>query len=345
MANESTVKSAPPVAPGGSPDPLPRLHVAPGPHLSNSAFTTRRMMMDVLIALAPVLAVSLWIFRWYAVLQVGICMASCMVAEWLFARWRGRRAPLTDLSTTVTGVILGLSLPWSAPWYVGAVASFVAIGLGKAVFGGLGQNIFNPAMVGRAFVMISFASVMGATSYMRPGSSLEVLTQATPLTAAKEAVEVDLPGLWLMFLGNINGSLGETSALACLLGGFYLCWRRSASGETALSVLLGAALVAGVANLVDPETPLTVLHHLVGGSLFFGAFFIATDPVTSPLTRRGKVVYGIGIGVLVVLFRLFSNYPEGVVFAVLLMNAMVPLINRWLVPLPLGGTRSEGKSR
>jgi electron transport complex protein RnfD len=303
------------------------------------------MMMDVLIAMAPALAVSLWIFRWYAVLQVSICVASCMVAEWLFARWRGRRAPLRDLSTTVTGVILGLSLPWSAPWYVGAVASFVAIGLGKAVFGGLGQNIFNPAMVGRAFVMISFASVMGATSYMRPGSSLEVLTQATPLTAAKEAVEVDLPGLWLMFLGNINGSLGETSALACLLGGSFLCWRRSASGETALSVLLGAALVAGVANLVDPETPLTVLHHLVGGSLFFGAFFIATDPVTSPLTRRGKVIYGIGIGVLVVLIRLFSNYPEGVVFAVLLMNAMVPLINRWLVPLPLGGTRSEGKSR
>ena len=320
---------------------MPSLHVAPGPHLSNSAFTTRRMMMDVLIGLAPVLIASVVVFRWYAVLQVGICVASCLVAEWLFALWRGRRAPLADLSTTVTGVILGLSLPWSAPWYVGMVASFVAIGLGKAVFGGLGQNIFNPAMVGRAFVMISFASVMGATSYLRPGASLEILTQATPLTAAKEAVGVELPGLWLMFLGNVNGSLGETSALACLVGGLFLCWRRSASWEIPASVLAGAAVVAGLANLINPTTPLTVLHHLVGGSLVFGAFFIATDPVTSPLTRLGKVIFGLGIGFLVVVIRLFSNYPEGVVFAVLLMNAMVPLVNRWVVPVPLGGARSE----
>ena len=345
MANVSPTRSAPGAGSGVSSDPLPSLHVAPGPHLSNRGFTTRRMMLDVLYALAPVLAAGLWIFRWYAVLQVSICVGSCLMAEWLFSRWRGRQAPLADLSAVVTGVILGLSLPWSAPWYVGAVGSFIAVGLGKAVFGGLGQNIFNPAMVGRAFVMISFASVMGATSYMQPDSSLEILTQATPLTAAKEAVGVELPGLWLMFLGNVNGSLGETSALACLLGGLYLGWRRSASWETALSVLLGAAVVAGIANLVDPETPLTVLHHLVGGSLFFGAFFIATDPVTSPLTRRGKVVFGVGIGVLVVLIRLFSNYPEGVVFAVLLMNAMVPLINRWMVPLPLGATRGEGRKQ
>jgi electron transport complex protein RnfD len=268
-------------------------------------------------------------------------VAGCLIAEWLFALWRGRRAPIADLSTAVTGVILGLSLPWSAPWYVGLVASFVAIGLGKAVFGGLGQNIFNPAMVGRAFVMISFASVMGATSYVRPGATIEILTQATPLTAAKEAAGADLPGLWIMFLGNINGSLGETSVLACLLGGLYLCWRRSASWETPLSVLAGAVLVAGLANLINPETPLTVLHHLLGGSLVFGAFFIATDPVTSPLTRRAKVAYGLSIGALVILIRLFSNYPEGVVFAVLLMNAMVPLINRWMVPLPLGAIRKK----
>lgn len=332
MVNELASQSA---------DSPPRLHVAPGPHLSDTALTTRRMMVDVLIGLAPVFAMSLAIFRWYAVLQVSLCVASCLVAEWLFALWRVRQAPLSDLSAAVTGVILGLSLPWSAPWYVGVVASFVAIGLGKAVFGGLGQNIFNPAMVGRAFVMISFASVMGATSYVRADASLSILTQATPLSAAKEAVGVDLPGLWIMFLGNTNGSLGETSALACLLGGLYLCWRRSASWETPLSVLLGAVLVAGLANLIDPHTPLTVLHHLVGGSLFFGAFFIATDPVTSPLTLRGKVVYGIGIGGLVILIRLFSNYPEGVVFAVLLMNSMVPLINRWMVPLPLGGALTE----
>jgi electron transport complex protein RnfD len=341
MAIESPPQSVPPSGPGAAQEVAPRLHVAPGPHLSNSAFTTRRMMTDVLIGLAPVVAMSLVVFHWFAVLQISICVAGSLVAEWLFALWRGRRAPLADLSAVVTGVILGLSLPWSAPWYVGVVAAFVAIGLGKAVFGGLGQNIFNPAMVGRAFVMISFASVMGASAYVRPGSTLEVLTQATPLTAAKEAVGTELPGLWLMFLGNVNGSLGETSAMACLLGGLYLCWRRAASWETVVSVLLGAVVVAGVANLVNPESPLTVLQHLAGGSLVFGAVFIATDPVTSPLTRRGKVAFGLGIGVLVVLIRLFSNYPEGVVFAVLLMNALVPLINRWLVPSPLGATRNQ----
>ena len=287
MSQPSATPAARPVEPGTSASAEPRLHVAPGPHLSNQAFTTRRMMFDVLLGLAPVFLMALLVFRWYAVLQVSICVAGCLIAEWLFALWRGRRAPIADLSTAVTGVILGLSLPWSAPWYVGLVASFVAIGLGKAVFGGLGQNIFNPAMVGRAFVMISFASVMGATSYVRPGATIEILTQATPLTAAKEAAGADLPGLWIMFLGNINGSLGETSVLACLLGGLYLCWRRSASWETPLSVLAGAVLVAGLANLINPETPLTVLHHLLGGSLVFGAFFIATDPVTSPLTRRG----------------------------------------------------------
>ena len=185
--------------------PAPRLHVAPGPHLSASSLTTRRMMLDVLLGLLPVMAMALVVFHWYALLQVGICVVGCLAAESLFAGWRGRRASLGDLSAVVTGVILGLSLPWSAPWYVGLVASFVAIGLGKAVFGGLGQNIFNPAMVGRAFVMISFASVMGATSYVRSDAPLQILTQATPLTAAKEAAGTDLPGLWLMFLGNTNG--------------------------------------------------------------------------------------------------------------------------------------------
>ncbi len=319
----------------------PKLHVAPGPHLSSRASTTRRMMRDVLIGLAPVVGMSLVVFRWYAVVQIGICVSSCLIAEVLFDAWRGRHSSLSDLSTAVTGAILGLSLPWSAPWYVGVVASFVAVGLGKAVFGGLGQNIFNPAMVGRAFVMISFASVMGAAAYVRPGASPSVLTQATPLTAAKQAAGVDLPGLWPMFLGHTNGSLGETSVLACLIGGLYLCWRRAASWETPLGVLTGALVVAGAANLVQPHTPLTVLHHLVGGSLVFGAFFIATDPVTSPLTLRGKLIYGFGIGALVIVIRLFSNYPEGVVFAVLLMNATVPLINRWMIPRPLGAAAQE----
>jgi electron transport complex protein RnfD len=199
----------------------------------------------------------------------------------------------------------------------------------------LGQNIFNPAMVGRAFVMISFASVLGATAYVRAGTELGIVTQATPLTAAKEAA-VAVPELWPLFLGNVNGSLGETSALACILGGLYLCIRRSAAWEIPVSVVGGAAVVAGLANVLNPETPLTVLHHLTAGALLFGAVFIATDPVSSPLVPKGRIIFGLGVGVLIVFIRLFSNYPEGVVFAVLLMNSAAPLINRWTVPQPFG---------
>lgn len=323
--------------PSPSPVRVQPLHVAPGPHAVAAGTTARRMMLDVLIALAPVLAMAIWVFRWYAVFQVALAVASCLAAEELFARMRGRRAPLDDLSAAVTGAIFGLSLPWSAPWHVAVIGSFAAIGLGKAVYGGLGQNLFNPAMVGRAFVMVAFASSLSGAAYTRPEASLLVLTQATPLSAAKEAAGAALPGLWPLLLGTVNGSLGETSVLACLLGGVYLCVRRAASWEIPLAVLGGASAAAALHNLLAPATPLTVFHHLAAGALLFAAVYIATDPVSSPLTRRGKAIYGAGIGILIVLIRVLSSYPEGVVFAVLLMNAGVPLINRATIPTPFGG--------
>lgn len=330
-------KKAVPRRPAKNAPAGPPLHVAPGPHLTSRDLTTRRMMIDVLVGLAPVAGMAVFVFRQYAVLQVAICIATCLVAERLFERWRGRASTLDDLSAVVTGAILGLSLPWSAPWYVGVVGSVIAIGIAKTVFGGLGQNLFNPAMVGRAFVMVSFASALGGTAYVRSDAALEILTQATPLTVAKEAAGTHLPSLWPLFVGNVNGSLGETSAIACIVGGLYLCWRRSAAWQIPAGLIAAAAVLAGLVNLLRPEASLTVLHHLAGGSLLFGAFFIATDPVTSPLTARGRAVYGVGIGLLVILIRLLSSYPEGVVFAVLLMNATVPLINRWTIPVPLGG--------
>lgn len=325
------------------------LQVAPGPH-AVAGVTTRWMMADVLIGLTPVVLMAMWQFGRYALVQLVICVVSCAVAEALFDALRGRRARLSNLSAVVTGAILALSLPWSAPAYVGFVGSFVAIGVAKAAFGGLGQNIFNPAMVGRAFVMISFASVLGATAYVQPGAALAIVTQATPLTVAKSAA-ASIPELWPLFLGTVNGSLGETSAVACLLGGLYLFVRRSAAWEAPVGVIAGASLVAAAANLLNPDTPLTLLHHLTAGSLLFGAVFIVTDPVTTPLTPRGRFVFGLGVGALVIFIRLFSSYPEGVVFAVLLMNAVVPLINRWSVPLPFGrtaphdATAAEGRAR
>ncbi len=308
--------------------------VSPAPHLTDRALTTRRMMLDVLIALAPVVGVSVYVFRWYAVLQLGICIVSCLVAEAIYTAMRRRPVTLGDLSAVVTGAILALSLPGTAPWYVGAIGSFAAVGIGKVVFGGLGQNIFNPAMVGRAFVMIAFPAALGASGYVLESSAVEAITQATPLTAAKQLGQTT--SLSALFLGTTNGSLGETSAIACLIGGLYLCIRGTGSWQIPAGIIITAGVLFGVADWVDPQD-WTMLHHLLGGALLFGAFFIATDPVSSPLTAKGKWIFAVGVGALVVLMRIFSGYPEGVMFSVLLMNAIVPLINRWTVPRPVGG--------
>lgn len=312
--------------------------VAPSPHISDTSLTTKGMMIDVLIGLAPVMIMSIIVFGWYAVIQVGICLVTALITESIFTRMTGKPVPIGDFSAVITAMILGFSLPWSAPWYVAVIGTTVAIGIGKVVFGGLGQNIFNPAMVGRAFVMLSFARVLGTGAYVRATETLDVVTRATPMAAAKEAAGTmaDLPSLWPLFLGTHNGSIGETSALACLIGGLYLCWRRSASWEIPVGVIGSVIVFAGFANLIN-LTDLSILHHLFGGALLLGAFFIATDPVTSPLSPKGKLWFGVGIGFFVMLIRVFSGYPEGVMFAVLLMNSAVPLINQWTIPRPVGG--------
>ena len=313
----------------------PALHIAPGPHTFSSSLTTRRLLVDVLLALIPVLAVSLYVFRLYAAIQLAICVVSALVAEAAFTAMRGKKITLGDGSAIVTGAILAFSLPARAPWYVGAVGAVVAIGIGKVIFGGLGQNIFNPAMLGRAFSMIAFPAAVGASAYVLKDCPVDGLTQATPLTALKQLGQST--GLLPLFLGTTNGSIGETSALACLLGGGYLCLRRTASWEIPAGVIAAVAAIGGVIQLLHPGTGWTVLHELSGGALLFGAFFIATDPVSSPLTPRGKFIFGLGVGALVMLIRKLSGYPEGVMFSVLIMNALVPLMNRWTIPTPVGG--------
>ena len=325
--NSQTTTSEPSAA-------VPVIHVSPSPHLSNQALTTQRIMLDVVIGLLPVVLMALYVFRLYAVKQLAICVVGCLAAEALFTKMRGRSLPLKDCSAVVTGIILALSLPGPAPWYVGVIASFVAIGIGKTIFGGVGMNLFNPAMVGRAFVMIAFASVLAAAGYQDAGSVVDAVTQATPMDTFKQT-GVATP-LSALFFGLTNGSLGETSALACLIGGLFLCIRRTASWEMPVGVILSVTVFGGIANLINPDAAWTVLHHLLGGSLLFGAFFIATDPVSSPLTPKGKFIFGLGVGALIMLLRLFSGYPEGVMFAVLLMNGLTPLINRWTIPQPLG---------
>jgi electron transport complex protein RnfD len=341
--------------------PTPRFGVAPAPHIRQPGLSTRGVMMDVLIALAfPVLAATVvpalkgdFIFCLQAVRQIVICSIACLVAEGLFTRMRGRRVTLGDGSALVTGLILGLSLPASAPSYVGVIGGAVAIGIGKVCFGGLGQNIFNPAMVGRAFVMIAFAAVLAAPAYQVAACGTGLMTQATPLTgAAADFGWIDL------LLGNHNGSIGEISTVACLLGGIYLCLRRVAAWEIPVALLVAMTILSFASYslslaapwlvAVKPAWGYTVQHHLLSGSVVFGACFIATDPVTSPMTRKGRIIFGILVAGLVWMLRLVSSYPEGVMFAVLIGNACVPLINRFTVPTPVGGPlptkRAEGGS-
>ena len=319
-----------------------RLDVAPGPHVTGGGLTTRRMMIDVLLGLAPVVIMALVKFQHYAAVQLGICVATAVGTEIVLNLLRRRPATVGDFSAAVTGIILALSLPGTAPWYVGVLGSFVAIFLGKFVFGGLGANIFNPAMVGRAFVTLTFIGAMGAGGYVKADSTLHIVTQATPLTAAKQMNQ----GTPLMDLvtGDHNGSLGEGCAWACLAGGLYLVIRRTASWQIPLFMLLSIAVLGGLAQWWRPQSPWTLLHQLIGGATLFGAFFIATDPVTSPLTSAGKCIFGAAIGALVITMRLFSGYPEGVMFSVLIMNSLSPLINRWTIPTPVGGPSPAPKA-
>ena len=310
------------------------LEVSPSPHIADSSFTTRRMMADVIIGLIPVMGMAIYVFHFYVIKQMLICLFTCLAAEAVFIKMRNRPFSLTDLSAAVTGLILGLSLPVTAPWYVGVIASVFAIGIGKVIFGGLGMNIFNPAMAGRAFVMIAFASLMAASGYVDPKIGIDAITQATPLTAFKQMGSAT-PLSNLVF-GFVNGSPGEISAIACIIGGLYLCARRTASWEIPAGIILMAAIISGLAGLFGQGVLWTIGYHLFSGALLFGAFFIATDPVTSPITPVGKFIFGVGIGFFVMIIRLFSGYPEGVMFAVLLMNAVTPLINRWTIPSAMG---------
>lgn len=335
------------------PETGPTLHVAPSPHIQDRSNTTRRMMLDVLIAMIPLAVAATIFFDGWAWYQLGICIGSCLAAETLLTLMRRQRPTLGDFSAVVTGGILAFSLPWNAPWYVGVIGSFVAIGLGKAIFGGGGVNLFNPAMVGRAFVMLSFAGAVGAPAYVQDVQDnpfhehVEVISGATPMTALAEdhAVTPLADLLW----GNTYGSLGETSAVACLLGGAYLLIRRTADWRIPAGVLIATTFIAalislhavantggGVMGFLGDTQHWGLLHELLGGALLFGAFYIATDPVSSPVTGKGKFLFGLGVGAFIMLIRKLSNYPEGVMFAILLMNAVTPLVNRWTIPKPLG---------
>ena len=332
---------------------LSDIRVSPAPHISGR-FSTRSVMVDVIIGLAPAMAAAGYYFRMHAPILIATCVISCVATEWLCNIIRKKPNSLDDFSAVVTGLILALSLPPGLPVWTAVIGGIFSIAIGKMVFGGLGANIFNPAMVGRTFLTVSFGVLM--TSWTVPATInpsmpavaqenvLNERTQATPLAWSKLAIKNKLGAdiysekqFSSTFMGNVGGSLGETSVIALLLGGIYLLIRRTISFHIPLAVLSAAFVFAGIAYLVDSYTYVQPFYHLTSGGLLLCAFFIATDPVTAPLTRRGMWIFGIGVGTLTMLIRIVGEYPEGVMFSVLLMNAVTPLIDRFFRKIPSGG--------
>ncbi len=345
------------------------LEVSSSPHLQDES-TSRRVMLEVAIGTLPAAGMAIYLFRGSALAVLFSCLVAGMGTEWIFNAVRKKTQTILDGSALVTCLILALSLPPTFPWWGCVIGSAVAIGVAKMLFGGLGTNIFNPAMVGRAFLMACFGMLMTTwvisapqypdyeTSAQEQGIQVDAVTQPTPLALAKQVIKdahdpdkaeeekqtsATVNGkINSMFIGNISGSVGETSALLWLLGGLFLLWRRTITFHIPLAVLGSALAMATGAWLINSEVYPNPLVHLCGGGLMMCAFFIATDPVSCPLSKSGRVIFGIGVGVLIMLIRLIGGYPEGVMYAVLLMNSMTPLLDRWTKPTPLGGHVKKG---
>jgi len=320
-----------------------RFIVSASPHV-HSGQDVRSIMRDVILALLPGLLVGIWYFGIDAVRVLALAVLGCLACEWVMNRLLGRKNTVGDLSAALTGILLAMNLPSGSPWWLVLAGSLVAIVLGKAIYGGLGYNPFNPALVARVFLLISFPVQM--TRWVvpaGPGTGFDAATGATPLGAAKEAVglgrslsEANIPGPGDLLLGNVGGSFGEVSAVALLLGGVYLMFRGIIRWQIPVGFIGTVVVVTGIPYLVAPERYLDPLTHVLAGGLMLGAIFMATDMVTSPVTRKGMLIFGIGCGVLTGVIRMWGGYPEGVSFAILLMNAVTPLIDRYTKPRVFG---------
>lgn len=308
----------------------PEFIVSGSPHIGTNR-SIQKVMINVICALIPALACSIYFFGARAAAVVATTITGCMLTEYLTSRFMlGIRHTLTDGSAFLTGLLLGMSLPSSIPYPIAIAGSVFAIGVGKTAFGGLGQNIFNPALVGRVFLLISFPAEM--TTWPLPLNS-DGITGATILSAIKESgFDISSIDLGQMAIGNIGGSLGEIGSIALLAGGAYLIIRRIIKWHIPVSVLATAAFAA----LLSGENPAI---ELLSGGMILGAVFMATDYVTSPMTRGGMLIYGIAIGLITFIIRHYGSYPEGISFAILIMNGCTPLINRWTKPRIFGERR------
>ena len=321
---------------------MKKLLVSASPHIHSSE-TTTGVMGDVIISLLPALVMAVVWFGSRALVLTAVCIGTAVLAEWVSRRVMKRPNTLGDLSAVVTGLILALNLPATLPLWMAAIGSIVAIVVVKQMFGGIGQNFVNPAMTARIILMVSFPTAMARwTAPLASAWSADAVTTATPMASLAASsggnLSADLPSLWQMLVGYHGGSMGEVCALALLVGGLYLIIRR------VISPIIPTAYIGTVAvwMLLAGHGDLRfVAYELLGGGLLLGAFFMATDYATSPITAKGKWIFGIGCGIITSVIRLYGSLPEGVSFSIILMNILVPHIERLTLPRAFGAEKEK----
>lgn len=329
------------------------LNVSPSPH-AHGKETTRKLMYGVVIALLPALFTSIFYFGWGAIIVTSVSVASCILFEYLIQKFMIRKpVTITDGSALVTGLLLAFNVPSNLPVHVVIIGAFVSVAIAKMTFGGLGSNPFNPALVGRVFMLISFPVQM--TSWPVPKgfetAYTDAVTGATPLSIVKEGLKngepfqqliSQIPAPANMFLGNMGGSIGEVAAVALLIGFIWLLYKKIITWHIPVSVIGSLVIFTGILWLVNPEKNADPLFHLLAGGILLGAIFMATDYVTSPMNPKAMIIYGCGIGILTVIIRVWGAYPEGVSFAILIMNAFVPIMNTYVKPERFGEEVKHG---
>lgn len=320
-----------------------KLIVSPSPHI-HSGDSIQRNMYGVLIALVPAFLVSLVFFGLGALIVTTVSVLSCIIFEYLIQKYLLKVNPsIHDGSAVITGVLLAFNLPSNLPVWIVVIGALVAIGIGKMSFGGLGNNIFNPALVGRVFLLISFPVQM--TLWPEPGvfplHYTDAATAATTLSLIKEGSET-IFSYTSMLLGEHGGSIGEVSAVALVIGFVYMLWKKIITWEIPVFTVLTVVVFTGILHLVDPMTYADPAIHVLSGGLMLGAVFMATDYATSPMSRSGMIIYAVGIGLITSIIRIFGAYPEGISFAILIMNAFTPLINTYVKPKRFGEVVKNG---
>ena len=321
--------------------------ISASPHV-HSARTSKKVMYDVLYALIPAFLVSIYVFGINALVLTSVAVLSCILFEYIIQKYLLKtEITITDGSALITGILLAFNLPANLPIWMIIVGALIAIGVAKLSFGGLGYNIFNPALVGRVFLLVCFPVQMTSwpTAVENNLSLVDAVTGETTLGIIKEGlmygetmstISEKIPSAMELLLGITSGSAGEMSALALLLGGIFLIVRKVITWHIPVTILVTMAVMTGIFWLVNPELYASPLIHILSGGAILGAFYMATDLVTSPMTKKGMMIFAIGIAVITVVIRLFGAYPEGVSFAILIMNAFVPLIDKYFKPRRFG---------